>query len=160
METKKLAINLGFFLAVMLLLFSLLALMVFCAKDTWDKRLQKRVAQTIERLYPGEYVAGNKVPLQGPHATSMAAYELVPVSSQTTGPVYGVIVRVATLFGPLPAVFRYTPQVGTEFIGFAVFDSHLGKEAAITESLRNSMQVARWKKRIPRLLGSEGKDYE
>ena len=114
------------------------------------------------RLFPGSYaaaflIARTKVPLQGPHATSMAAYELVPVSSQTPGPVYGVIIRIATLYGPLPAVFRYTPQVGTEFIGFAVFDSHLGKEAAITESLRNSVQVARWKKRIPRLLDLEGK---
>ena len=155
MDPKKLAIHFGFFLAVVLVLFSLLVLMVFVSKDTWDKRLQKRVTQTIERLYPGEYVAGNKVELQGTYATSAAAYELVPVSSQKTGPLYGVIIRVATLYGPLPAVYRYSSATGAEFIGFAVFDSHIGKEAAITESLRNSVQVSRWEKRIPILLGIE-----
>lgn len=155
MEPKKLALHLAFFLAVVLVLFGILVLMTFASRDAWDKGLQRRVAQTIERLYPGEYIAGNKLVLQGPYATSAAAYELVPVSSQKTGPVYGVIVRVATLYGPLPAVYRYSATAGVEFIGFAVFDSHIGKEAAITESLRNSVQVSRWKKRIPMLLGME-----
>lgn len=155
MDPKKLAIHFVFFLAIALVLFSLLILMIFVARDTWDMRLQKRVTQTIERLYPGEYVAGNKLVLEGPYATSAAAYELVPVSSQKTGPLYGVIIRIATLYGPLPAVYRYSPNSGAEFIGFAVFDPHIGKEAAITESLRNSVQVLRWEKRIPRLLGLE-----
>lgn len=155
MDPKKLATHFVFFLAVILILLTLLVLMVFVSRDTWDKRLQKRVAQTIERLYPGEYVAGNKVELQGPYATSAAAYELVPVSSQKSGPLYGVIIRVTTLYGPLPAVYRYSSATGTEFMGFAVFDSHIGKEAAITESLRNSVQVSRWEKRIPILLGVE-----
>ncbi len=155
MEPKKLAVNLGFFTGVVLVLFVLLSLMAFAARPTWEERLQRRVAQTVERLYPGEYVAGERVPLRGSHATSAAAYELVPVSGQVRGPVYGVIVRIATLYGPLPAVYRYSPQAGAEFIGFAVFDPHIGKEAAITESLRNSLQVRRWEERIPKLLGME-----
>lgn len=155
MDPKRLAFNLAFFLSVVIVLFGLLVLMVFASKNTWNSRLQKRVVQTIDRLYPGEYVAGNKVVLQGPYSTSVAAYELVPVSSQINGSVYGVIIRIATLYGPLPAVYRYSTINGVEFIGFAVFDSHLGKEAAITESLRNSIQVLRWEKRIPKLLGME-----
>lgn len=157
MDPKKLALHLAFFLVVVLVLFGILVLMTFASRDVWDKGLQRRVSQTIDRLYPGEYVSGNKLVLQGPYATSAAAYELVPVSNQTIGPVYGVIVRIATLYGPLPAVYRYSTTAGAEFIGFAVFDSHIGKEAAITESLRNSVQVSRWKKRIPMLLGMESK---
>ncbi len=157
MDPKKLALHLAFFLVVVLVLFGILVLMTFASRDVWDKGLQRRVSQTIDRLYPGEYVSGNKLVLQGPYATSVAAYELVPVSNQTIGPVYGIIVRIATLYGPLPAVYRYSTTAGAEFIGFAVFDSHIGKEAAITESLRNSVQVSRWKKRIPMLLGMESK---
>lgn len=155
MEPKRLAVHLGFFLAVSLVLLGILVLMTLASRGSWDRLLQRRVSQTIERLYPGEYVAGNRLPLQGPYATSAAAYELVPVSSQRTGPVYGVIVRIATLYGPLPAVYRYSAATGAEFIGFAVFDPHIGKEAAITESLRNSVQVSRWRGRIPALLGME-----
>lgn len=159
MDSKKLALNFAFFISVVIILFGLLVLMIFATRNTWDKRLQKRVVQTIDRLYPGEYVAGDKVSLQGPYSTSIAAYELIPVSNQSQDSVYGVIIRIASLYGPLPAVYKYSTATGSEFIGFSVFDSHVGKEAAITESLRNSVQVLRWKKRIPKLLGVEN-SYE
>ena len=57
MDPKKLALHLAFFLVVVLVLFGILVLMTFASRDVWDKGLQRRVTQTIDRLYPGEYLS-------------------------------------------------------------------------------------------------------
>lgn len=155
MDIKKLSIDYGYFMAIIVVLFTLLLGVVVVSRKSWENGLKTQVMNTFEQVYPGTYTVGDMIPVQHSLSTSAAVYELEPTAaslsvSEETG--YGIIIRTATLFGTLPVVFRYSVTSGTEFIGIAGFSRQIQKESAIIQTLEHSFQINRWKHRIPLLV--------
>ena len=81
---------------------------------------------------------------------SVSVYEAF--SGNAENEMYALIVRVPTLYGPVPAVYIYSNKNGAEFIGF----SHIAGKTNfhIKENSENS-QIEYWKNKIPAIINTK-----
>ncbi|AEE16805.1 hypothetical protein [Treponema brennaborense] len=152
MNIKKLSIDYGLCMAVIVVLFVLVFVLALFSRQAWNGGLQKQLVSVLSQSHPGEYIVSDPLPIDNPFSVSAAAYQLMPVSSAARGTRYGVIIRIPTLYGSLPGVFVYTENAGAEFVGIAGFSEDSAKEQAVAASLADSVQISRWEKRIPVIL--------
>ena len=66
---------------------------------------------------------------------------------------YAVLIRINTLYGPLPAVFVYNKNKGTEFIGFQGLH---GRVKNIILSNYSSIRLKYWINKIPEIVSKAG----
>ncbi len=158
MDIKKISVEYGLFLAIVIVAFAIICLLVFSSRGVWDKNLRKQVELVMENSFASEYRLGDPIEVNNTFSVSAAAYELFDQSQQTDSCVaHGIIIRVPSLYGPVPAVFIQTEDGLVEFVGVAENDGNTMKELAIIENLKGSIQIDKWKARIPHIVPFEKK---
>jgi hypothetical protein len=113
----------GILVVCSLLLFGMVSL----TRPSWRNGLKTQLQSVFDRIHPGEYVAGGDIPLNSNLDASSAVFELLTpeanVAELLGNPVpakqYGIIMRMPTIFGPLPGIFRVDGDGGVHFVGFA-----------------------------------------
>lgn len=152
-EDKKRLMQCGIFFAILLILFGVLVFFTIVSRSSWQRGLEQQVAQTLSE-HQHTYTIVDKDVLDSPFVSSAASFLVTNGDSATplgASTEHAVIVRVPTLFGPLPAVYLYTEGEKTAtFVAFATLD---GKARAAVEANAKNAQIAYWATRIPKIVG-------
>ena len=136
----------GIFTGILIVMLGFLICFSLLSRSSWENGLRKTVQKTLEAS--GEsYVAGESVPLGSALSISACAFQLEGELQEQS---YAVIIRVATLYGPLPAVFVWTS--GDETARFVSFASLSGKAAEKVYDSAQKSQLNYWSQRIPGLF--------
>jgi hypothetical protein len=154
--TKTYGLFVGILAACVLLLFGL----VLLTRTSWQNGLRSQAQVVLDRVYPGEYRMSAFIPLNSSFAASAAVFELLTperiVSSllgtdaNVVQKQYGIILKVPTLFGPLPGVFVSDSMGIVHFAGFAFRFARF--ESTFSKSLFYP-RVSQLERRVQTLLG-------
>ncbi len=133
----------GVFASICFLLFVIVISFSFLAKKFWDEGLKKQTVDCLtEYCADQNYTVQEYISAASGLSTSSAIYKLNRQNS------YAVIIRVMTMYGPLPAVF-VCENGSARFITYLHIDSFSKKE--IISSSENS-QIVYWENRIPQIV--------
>jgi hypothetical protein len=137
----------GYFAAILIVFMGLLILFSLLSNRKWQNGLRSQIESVLQESTNEKYVVGPYVYVKTPFVTSAAVYQLNAKQKKTNQ--YVVILRVTTMYGPLPAVFIYTSGKEAEFVDFIYFDAKSNQQ--IADSSHNA-QIDYWCKRIPSII--------
>ncbi|MBQ5400270.1 MAG: hypothetical protein IIU15_03480 [Treponema sp.] len=128
-----------------LVLLGLLFLFAFLSRRSWSDGMAEQV-QTVLSENDLEYSVGEMDQIHTGVSASLVSFTLSEPEK------HGVIVRVSTLYGPIPAVFIYNEENRkASFVGFA--DLKGIAENIIVPAVKGS-QIPYWEGRIPKIVGA------
>lgn len=147
-EIKKLKLrNYGILVGVLIVMILIMVLMSLLSRNSWNLGLEDALDEKLEQVSPGTYQIQQNYPLRTGFGTSAIAFELSQTNKKNAS--YAVVIRIATLYGPYPAVFICEADSTVDFIGFLnvqpAFEKHL-------TALSINSSISSWKKRVPSLL--------
>lgn len=118
----------------------LLVTAIFAHKK-WDYTLKVQVQQVLDYAIPKTYIVEQRLNIRTPLSFSANAFKLTGGQDDIA---YALIVRVQTIYGPVPSVFVYNKSGGTIFAGFIGIEDILG-----IETVRSccSGQIAHWQQK-------------
>ena len=137
-KAKKQLCQAGIFTGIVLFFFLALALFVFLGKKSWENGLRS-AAQDV--LNSKEYTVGKFIPIDNSFNVSAARYELFK-GNEPSRKLKAVVLRVASYWGPLPAVF-VCDDAKAEFMGIAYMKSSVSKAL---EAEKEDKQMLYWEK--------------
>ena len=156
MDIKKLSIEYGFFIAIMIVAFAIVCLMVVVAKGSWSDGLENNMQVVLDNNFSETYDLGEAVKINNSFSVSAIAYKVYEKGNQDKLTGCAVLIRIPTIYGFVPAVFLYDLTFNTvDFVDVADITKQTVKEVNIIENLKNSMQVKIWSKRILQILPLE-----
>ncbi|MBQ9238309.1 MAG: hypothetical protein IJ191_03215 [Treponema sp.] len=124
-----------------------IGVLVRLSQSSWQNKLRLRVQATLDEASFGEWMVGRFVPIAAPLSLQAACYAIY-TGAEPSGH-YALIIRIQTIYGPLPAVFRYHRDEGATFVAFS------NVHGRIAETVKNNPGDARilyWTRRIPELF--------
>ena len=144
---KDFFIRYGIFVAILAILICLLIYPIKVSQKFWTQNLRTTIEIVLDEKSPNSWTVENAVPLKNSFSTNAACYE---ARNRKTGDLYKVIIiRVQTLYGPLPAVFTIDKDNKVEFIGYSSL------HGVISDQLLNDnygKRIEYWIKKIPLIL--------
>ncbi|MDY4902508.1 MAG: hypothetical protein SO116_06510 [Treponema sp.] len=148
---KKHLINYGIFAGIIIVLLAFLITFTLLSRNSWREGLKKQVEKVLSNST--EYTCGSWVKLNSLATSQCSVYELVK-DGKTVPSAYGIILRVTTMYGPVPAVFTYEfdenkNNASVNFIDFVETSGPLNEKIKAS-ALKN--QIAYWKNKIPYLI--------
>ena len=147
---KQLFARYGIFCGILVAMLGILILFTLLSRNSWKKTLAFEVQQVLQENSANNYQVGEKLQLASLFETVCAVFHLSSDNARDTKQFYGVIIRITTIYGPLPAVYVYDSKNKTaHFIDFA--DMNNIASPRISENSMNS-QISRWAKRIPSIV--------
>ncbi|WP_191014165.1 hypothetical protein [Treponema zioleckii] len=150
-KTKKTLVTYSSFFAILVFMTSILVLVVIKAQDSWKEELGKEMQAVLDK-YPSEsYIVDKYIPLNSTISTSAAAYSLLKVGAAPNEKYYGVIVRIPSLIGPVPAVFLCHGK-NCEKVDFAGFAVDLGKAVSPADSKISAGSINYWKQNVTNII--------
>lgn len=148
-EVKK---NLTIFATLFGIIVGITAILVtvtLLARSSWKTTLAKDVQIVLDGYSAGEYSVGEYLETDSNIATSSAVYSLIKKDNRRNEKYYGVIVRIPSILGPVPAVFICRENEDVVFAGYAL---DTGKaQNTIKLALSNSV-MRYWENMIPKIL--------
>lgn len=146
---KKQLAKFGIFMAILVVCLSVLLVFTLLSRKSWNEGL----SSSIEKYYSK---AGEKIiiksqdKIESPFSVSAASYTI----QQDNKDIHAVIIRITTLYGPLPAIFTYSEgESEAKFIDFLNLSPKTA--SAVKNSAKNSI-ISYWEKSIPGILQKEG----
>ena len=156
MDIKKLSIEYGFFIAIIIVSFAIVCLMLVVAKGSWSDGLQNNLQIVLDNNFSETYDLGDSVKINNSFSVSAVAYKVFEKDNADKLVGCAVLIRIPTIYGFVPAVFLYNLQLDTvDFVDIADITKQTVKEVNIIDNLRNSIQVNVWSKRIKQILPLE-----
>ena len=147
---KTLLIKCGIFCGILAGFFAVLILFTLLGRNSWKNGLKKETAQVLEDNAIENIQLGNWIKIKTALTVSVSVYEAF--SEDTENEMYAVIIRVPTLYGPVPAVYIYSSKNGAKFVGF----SHIaGKTNSRIKMNAENSQIEYWKNKIPAIINSK-----
>lgn len=141
---KKQFIKLGFFLAIITVLSSILILLTFTSKSSYTKGLEKQVNKVLKENSIEDKV-GKQIEFDSLFSTTASAWQLS--ENKNT---YVFIIRVTTLYSAVPCVFIYDKEKNkSSFLSFVALSKRAEKN--IKQSAFSN-QIAYWKNKIPSIV--------
>ena len=138
--------NFGIFLGIVCTMAAVLITLIVLARGSWNRGLALTLQELLDREQPATYTVGEALPLQSMYATSAAAYV---ITSADTPRQYGVIVRIPTIAGAVPAVFICSATGNVSFVGYAVSYGHA---ATIFEKDSGIKNLQYWQQQVTAIL--------
>ena len=138
----------GIFAGGVVLLFLVLSVAVIFTKNGFQSGIKTEIVRVLEEAEPGVWQVGDFVDFAVPVSSSAACFSAK--SGSDSG--YACIVRMETMYGPLPAVFISDGMHTARFVGIAGLH---GRIYAAIESGGAKSQIRYWAERIPRLIRRE-----
>lgn len=144
---REMLIKCGIFCGILAGIFAVLVLFTLLGRNSWKAGLKEKIAQVLNDNLIEGYELTSWVRLRSGLTTSASAYS---VSSKDGSAHYALIIRIPTLYGPVPAVYTCSSsQSPARFIGFA----GMNEAASLRiESAALHSQIEYWGKRIPEFL--------
>lgn len=153
MDVKKFLTEYGLFLSFLVVFFIVIFFMCFLSKNFWSRGIEKQLESFLNKSYPEKYQVKENIIVNSPFSVSMAAYELNSINEKNQQEdSIAVVIKITTMYGPLPGVYEYKSSGEVDFLGIIGFDGKSKKENSILDGLKKSIQILRWKERIPDLL--------
>ena len=146
---KKFFTNYAFFLLILVVVFGILIFPVIASRKAWSSNLGVSVQKVLDEYEKGRFKVTAPVEIKKPITTSCAAFTVNDTVSNKT--VNAIIIRITTLYGPLPAVFIYDSDNNDSVI-FAGYSSLHGRVR--TQLMNDSPDKRReyWQKKIPEIF--------
>ncbi len=151
---KKFFTNYAFFLLILVFVFGILIYPVLASKKSWTTNLGNSVQKVLDEYEKGRFKVTAPVDIKKPITTSCAAYTVT--DSKNSKSAYAIIIRITTLYGPLPALFFYDPDSNSEKVIFAGYSTLHGR---VRTQLSNDSPDKRreyWLNKIPDIFDLEG----
>lgn len=149
-EAKKNLRAFGIFLGIFVVMTGILVFSILYSKSSKKKLLANDVQVVLNNYAPDTYIVGEFIELKSGFSTSGAAYSLLKVGSNAKDTYQGLLVRIPTLFGPMPAVFICKNGSEVEFAGYAV---DLGRAKNAGDIKLSVGIINYWKENVPKILG-------
>ena len=100
---KKQLFQSAVFTGIILAFFIVLSGMVFAGKRNWENGLRLAVEQVLPA---SDWQLGDMLPLKNNYSVSAACFKASNIKAPSKKS-YALVMRIATYFGPLPAVFLF-----------------------------------------------------
>lgn len=128
-------------------LFGTLFLMTFFSRNAWYKGLKVQIESLLQEKEETEWVIGKPVYLNSTFDSRACLFEMREKNNVEKN--YVIIIRIATLFGHMPAVFIYNKNNGTRFIGYC---SVKGKVRRLLDRAYTDSSMTYWSDRVPEII--------
>lgn len=138
---KKQLIKLGFFAAIITVLFGLILLFCLISKNSYNQGLKNRVNKILNENSI-EASAETQLALPSALSATAAAWKL-----SGDNDVYAVIIRITTIYSSVPCIFTY--NASEDEAVFVAFDGVSEKAERSIRQTGIANQISYWKKKIP-----------
>lgn len=139
----------GIFLLILVVIFGILIYSIFLSQRSWTQNLKNSVQVVLEERDPNTWTVENNVKIKNPFTMNAACYE---VRNRKSGTLYkAVIIRIQTLYGPIPAVF----MLDDDSVYFVGYSSLHGVIASQLENNKTSKRIEYWIHKIPAIIGEQ-----
>ena len=147
---KKQLVQYGITACVFFILFLVLMCSVLISRKSWRNGLKAQLVSVYSE--DSDCEVGDYEPVDTPFSVSCASYTLTKKNDNSV--YHAVIIRVQTMFGPVPAVYTYREgDESADFVSFVTLNKRI--ESTVINNARYS-QIAYWSRRIPSIIA--GKD--
>lgn len=137
----------GIFVGILAFIFGISIYSIKSTSKYWNRYLQFSVEDVLETSAPDTWTVGNAISINNPLAMNSALFE---IRNRKTGTVYSaIIIRIQTLYGPLPAVYIMDSEKNVEFVGYSTTTGRIAKQ--LNENRLNK-SIIYWKKKIPQII--------
>ena len=154
-EAKKNLRIYGIFLGIFVLMTAILIVATLLSKNSKMTFLALDMQNVLDNYEPDAYSVGSPIKLESAFTTSAAAFSLECRGKNANDSYAGIIIRIPTIFGPMPAVFICKNDEDAVFAGYAVDIA----KASNLDSIRLSQGILNyWQKNIPRILKRSNAD--
>ena len=146
---RKQLVQYGMVAGILFLLFIILLCSTIISRSSWKKGLKAQLVSVYEQQ--AEYEVKDFEPISTPFSVSCAAYKLSKKNDKAS--YHAVIIRVQTIFGPVPAVYTYKDGADeAEFVCFVTLNKRI---SSTVENNARYSQISYWAKRIPVILANK-----
>lgn len=136
---KKYAMILGIFCV----LSGILIYLIFTAKTPWKNNLRVSIEKVLDENDPNNWTLGNYCKINNTLGMSAICYE---GRNRKNGEVYKIVmIRTATFYGPIPAVFTVSEDDEVEFIGYSAVHGRIANQL---NNNKKNRRICYWKKQI------------
>lgn len=142
--TKKFLIKLGIVFGIFVVLTSILVSLIYVSKFSWKMGLKSYAQKVLCRAENREVELGDYLELNSTFSTSMACYKI------NRSDEYAVIMRIPSIGGPIPAVFKY--QTGAEKAVFVDYGVEIGRAGVIFDKKVYVTGIKYWEEKIPSII--------
>lgn len=145
-ESKTFFRNYGIFITILLVIFVVLIYSIKISRNSWQNNLQTTVQNVLSEKYDDEWTVGDFVKIYNPLGTNAACYKI-----KNKDGINGkaVIIRIATYYGPVSAVYTSTGEKEITFVGFS---SLHGKIADTMMNNKADKKIQYWQDKIPDII--------
>ena len=145
--TKEFWWEFGIFIGIIFFFFMSLFGLIRLSQKSWDEGLKVSIQSVLTEKTTEKWILGKKIYLNSPMSSSAALYELRKQDSVEKN--YAIIIRSATLYGHIPAVYIYNKNDGVKFIGYS---SVTGKIRKLLDQGMSDSSISQWTRRIPDIV--------
>lgn len=148
-ETKKILKIFSIFFGMIFGMCMLIVIFTVLARNSWKSGLALEVQHVLDSYPEAQYTVGKYLELDSTLSTSTAVYSLLKKDDRKNQKYYGIIVRIPSILGPVPAVFVYNENTGVRFAGYAIDN---GKASdTVCKQISNSV-MNYWENMIPKII--------
>lgn len=148
-ETKKILKNFSIFFGMIFGMTAILVTFTLLSRSSWRNGLALEMQHVLDSYPETHYTVSKNLRIDSTFSTSAAVYSLLKRDERRNEKHYGVIVRIPSVLGPLPAVFVYEEKSGVFFAGYAIDNGKAGETVSV-EIASNVMKY--WEDMIPRII--------
>lgn len=146
-SNKEFFIKYGIFVGILTVLFFIMFYFVKVSQKSWNKNLKTNIEITLEENEPNTWIVYNPVKINNAFAMSAACFD---VRNKKNGENRkAVIIRVQTVYGPLPAVFTVSKDGEVFFEGYSSVHSRV---LSLLNSDVTNKKLAYWIEKMPDIL--------
>lgn len=137
----------GITVSLIFFLVGTLFLMNFLSRKFFNAGIKISVENLLREKEDVEWIIGNPVYLNSTFDSRACLFEMREKNNVEKN--YVLVIRVATLFGHMPAVFIYNKQTGTRFVGYA---SVKGKVRRLLDKACTDSSMNYWADKVPQII--------
>ena len=154
-KMKELLRIYGIFSGILIFMLGIIIGAVKISERRRENKLRAAVVKVFSENTEDERQIGKFIKIKSPVSLNAALYEINDLRSASKD--YALILRVQTLYGPVPAVFLYNKDGEAKLIGFAAIS---GRIKRLLQDDSSNPRISYWEKRIPEIINDTLKDTE
>lgn len=140
----------GIFFGFIIFMTAILILFVSFARESWRKGLALDIQNVLNENNENSYIVDEYVAVDSLISTSSAVYTLLKVGASPSEKYYGIIMRVPSIIGPIPAVFVCSANDVND-LHFVGYSGDYGKTNDMIDFKISSGIMNYWKNMIPKI---------
>lgn len=152
-SAKKNLKTYGIFLGIIVLMTAILIVSILYTRESWKKGLADEMQSVLDSYTDEKFIVDRYVEVDSLVSTSSAVYSLLKVESglrKSNVPYYGVIIRVPSIVGPVPAVFVCNGN-NVDDVRFVGYAGDFGKAKGVLEFKNSSGIMNYWRQMVPKI---------